>query len=1129
MQVWLLGTLEVSHADSPVVVRGALPRRLLALLALTPGREVGTDQLLHSMWGDTPSDGALATLHSHVARLRRDLPARSLLRRGYQGYALDLAPEDVDAVVFEQQVARGTTYLSEARVTEASAAFADALRLWRGTPYAEFGDCEPLAIEADRLATLRLDALEGRISADLARADLTPPVAELEALVHWHPTRESFWALLMCAQYRLGRQGDALATYQRARTTLADELGVDPGIELERVQEMVLAHDPALGAPLPASLLYARHPAGSYPAHVVLVERDHQCRGLTALHDEARDGSGRVALVHGEAGAGKTALVREWAAATVPRERLLWGGCDPLTSPRPLGPLLDIAPHLDAGVGQLLASGERDGLFEAFLASVERVAPVVVVVEDLHWADSSTLDLVRFLSRRLERVPALVVVTYRDDHLVSSDPLRVMLGDIASSPVVRRIPVPLLSPDAVAELAAGTTIDAAALHQETGGNAFFVSEVIAAGGEQLPGSVQDAVLARVHRLSPQARQTLESAAVIGSRIEPGLLRTMPGATAESADECVISGMLRFVAPSYEFRHEIVRQSVLSGITPGRLGALHWQALERLRELPVHPRPYARLAEHAEIAGDGPALLEFAVAAGDRAASLGSHREAAFQYGRALPHAGLLSREERLTLLRKRAMECFLTDEQHESIEAWQQVIAMLREEDRPYELADALTRCYRSFTTIGDHVHSPPLIDEALAAVRDLPPSAELSTALAMHAMSLPIGDVAVAEGERAVAIARALDDPHVLAYTLNSHATTLAFTDPDAGLELMRESLQVALTHDLDDDTGRAYNNLTWILLSARRFDGTLAVVDEGMRYCDDHDLNGSYLCLLAARVSLLMDLGEWAEAEEAAKELLYVRVTNRASRMEPLCALGLLAARRGDFETAWPLLDEARDHVRNAQIVEYDGFIAQSRGEVHLLEGDLDAVDSAVRPVYDRAVAEGVEQQDYITSLSLLLWRAGRLDEPPSTALEPARLSIMGEPRAAFTAWMKDGFTYQAAWALLDSDDELDLREARAMFERLDAPVLVARVDAKLRSIGAKVPRGPRTSTRTNLGGLTDRELEVLDLLDAGLRNADIAERLCLSEKTVGHHVSAILTKLGASSRLEAVRRARDLTATG
>jgi DNA-binding CsgD family transcriptional regulator len=161
--------------------------------------------------------------------------------------------------------------------------------------------------------------------------------------------------------------------------------------------------------------------------------------------------------------------------------------------------------------------------------------------------------------------------------------------------------------------------------------------------------------------------------------------------------------------------------------------------------------------------------------------------------------------------------------------------------------------------------------------------------------------------------------------------------------------------------------------------------------------------------------------------------------------------------------------------------------------------------------------------------VWRAGLIDEPSAGLREPERLAMTGNHRQAAELFSSYGMPYKAAWALLDSDDEVDLREARARFDQLGAKALVERTDAKLRAIGAKVPRGPRPSTRANVGGLTDREMEVLDLLDGGLRNAEIAATLHLSEKTVGHHVSAILAKLQVSSRLEAVRRARDLTAVG
>ncbi|MFZ0324118.1 MAG: AAA family ATPase, partial [Actinomycetes bacterium] len=367
---------------------------------------------------------------------------------------------------------------------------------------------------------------------------------------------------------------------------------------------------------------------------MVLYERAHLIDSLTDLLDDAAAGRGHLALVHGEIGIGKSALAREFSDVASRRATVLWGACDPLSSPRPLGPLADIAPHLDPRIGELLGSGEREGLFEATLASLKDRGPAVLVVEDIHWADASTLDLIRYVARRVDGVCLLVMATYRDDQLANTDPLRVMLGDLASMSTVRRMPVPPLSLDAVTALAASTPLDPGALLRETGGNPFFVTEVISSGGDHLPATVQDAVLARVNRVSPQARSALEAAAVIGSRVEPSVILAMPGVSADAVDECVSVGMLRFNAPAYGFRHELVRQAVLAGIAPGRLGALHWQALDRLRAQQILPPPLARLAEHAEHAGDGLAVLEFATAAGDSAVGLMSHREAAFQYGRA---------------------------------------------------------------------------------------------------------------------------------------------------------------------------------------------------------------------------------------------------------------------------------------------------------------------------------------------------------------------------------------------------------------------------------------------------------------------------------------------------------------
>ena len=954
MEIWVLGTLEVSHDGRAVDLRGSAPRRLLALLALSPGNEVSADSLVNGLWGADPPAAASATLQSHVARLRRDLPVAECVRRGRRGYVLDVTPSDVDGLVFEREVAFGSAALVEGRLDQASAILGEALSLWRGTPYAEFADCEPLENAADGLSALRLDALERRISADLGRPGCSPAMAELEALVHWHPMRESFWALLMAGQYRAGRQDDALASYHRARRTLVDEHGLDLSPQVQELVRLIRAQDPSLEMPGMAAFLPAST-TRAYADSVALVERAHLLETLTGLHDEALACSGRLVLVHGEAGIGKSALVRAWSAAADQRGRVLWGACDPLSSPRPLGPLLDLAPHLDPQVGDLLRSGERDGLFEATIESFD-TEPTVVVIEDLQWADMSTLDLFRFLARRLEATKTLVVVTYRDEGMPPSDPLRVMLGDIASQPAVRRLEVPLLSADGVAVLVGDSGIDAQALFRETGGNAFFVTEVVASGGEHLPSTVQDAVLARVSRLSPQARLALESSAVIGSRAEPSLVHAMPDVCADSVDECVSAGMLRFEAPAYVFRHELVRQAVLSGVTPGRLGALHWQALDRLRVMPMSPRPLARLAEHADMAGDGPAILEFAVAAGDSAAGLGSHREAAFQYGRALPHADLLDNDARIELLAKRAYECQINDDHDEAIAAWTLELDLLRGTGRDLEVVDALMGLDESLYTIGDNSQGTKFVDEAFELLDGTEPSPQLAMTLArrgVHLYRASETSAAVPWLERALEMARLVGDVAVTARAGANLGTVHYYLgECERGMAEVDQALRVALEHDEQEMAGRIYQTvagLSWLALDLVEAHSRM---EEAERYTAEHDLNGHLMCVLATEITWKLELGRWDEALAEAFDLLYVRNTGRASRIDPLMAIGLLGARRGDRDDVWTYLDEARDHIANTQTVGYQGSLAIARGEAFLLAGDIDAVRAEVLPWYEEAV---------------------------------------------------------------------------------------------------------------------------------------------------------------------------------
>src|ERR1700761_8344052 len=278
--------------------------------------------------------------------------------------------------------------------------------------------------------------------------------------------------------------------------------------------------------------------------HVPLLEREAQLASLGEYAQEARDGDGRMVLVAGEAGVGKSALV-EHLQASLPDASWYWGACDGLFTPRPLGPLFDIAAKLG---GELLercrADAPREDLFGALLRQVSAPDALHVVgVEDIHWADEATIDLLRFLGRRIRDASVLLIVTYRDDGLAAGDPLQLALGDLASQRSVRRVSLAPLSTGAIQALAGGSATEAASLRELTGGNPFYLTQVIAAGTGQVPASARDAVLARAARLSPQARTVLDTAALIGTRVEFPLLASVTDCPPAAGDELITAGLL----------------------------------------------------------------------------------------------------------------------------------------------------------------------------------------------------------------------------------------------------------------------------------------------------------------------------------------------------------------------------------------------------------------------------------------------------------------------------------------------------------------------------------------------------------------------------------------------------------
>ncbi|GAA2709198.1 BTAD domain-containing putative transcriptional regulator [Actinoplanes palleronii] len=621
MRVRVLGPVDIVVGGQTRPVSGSRRKAVLAMLALHRGEIVSTDRLADALWGDTPPATPLNTLQSHISHLRRLLGGRHTIVPQSPGYLLDPARVGTDVADVERLIGEAGQAPGETR----AGLLHEALSLWRGRPLADVAPGPWLQGQTARLEHLRRQALRMLAETQLAQDRSAAAVPPLEELVAAHPLDEEACALLILALYRSGRQADALAAYRRIRQALLDELAVDPSPALRELETAILRQDPSLDRPVETA-----EPAGP------LLEREAPLATLTALAAEARHGEGRVALIAGEAGVGKAALV-ERLRHELPDARWLWSACDGLFTPRPLGPLHDLAGQLG---GELLdADADRDHLFRSLLKQLTASPGLdVVVVEDVHWADEATLDLLRYLARRLRDAAVLLVVTYRDDGIGSGDRLRVALGDLASHRTTRRVTLDPLSPAAVRTMAAGSGVDPAELHRLTGGNPFYVTEVLRAGSTSLPACVLDAVLARAGRLEPAAREVLDVAALIGTRVDPRLLVAVAGASSRLTDDLLVSGLLRTDGGWLRFRHEIARQAVAASVPPHHAAAVHGRILAALRDGGCDDD--ARLAFHAEAAGDAAAVLAYAPAAARHAHALGSHREAAAQLERASRFVGL---------------------------------------------------------------------------------------------------------------------------------------------------------------------------------------------------------------------------------------------------------------------------------------------------------------------------------------------------------------------------------------------------------------------------------------------------------------------------------------------------------
>lgn len=668
-------------------------RALLAALALQPGRAVPAEVLVEALWGNDAPPSAQATLHTYLSVVRRalepDLPARTpsrFLVSSSAGYALQLGDGALDVAEFTRTIGEvhaglGTLASVAAPLAEDAEAAADAvarldaaLALWRGEPYADVVGTDLVVAERARLAELRLLALEDRATLLVASGASGAAASELEALTAAHPLRERLWTLLAVAQARTGRQADALATLERLRHTLDEQLGIEPSPVVRDLQTAILRQEPAVSTRASGVRLGGPDPDAAAPVSDVepaappwpLVGRAEQLAALIDLLPAVAAGSPAFAVLVGEPGAGKSRLATELAVrARADGARILVGRCSQDEDAPPLWPwttaLGDVIPDIPGSPGGSGRSADHDSArFEVAEAVRRRLQElgdqtVLLVLEDLHWADELSLRVLRHVCEHLATGRLLVLCTWRSGIL--EGPLAVAAEALARRHATRLDLTGLATEDCREVLAAISGDDvapsvAAAAQSRTDGNPFFLIEYARLARDEdralaevldgLPETVSDVVRRRIRQLPESTRDLLTAGAVVGREFDIDLVSRQLGveelAALDLLEPALAVDLVQDLGGDlFRFGHALVRDTAYAELTPSRRERMHASFAALIADGPGASERAPEIARHWAAAGPRHVgrAWRAAATAGHRAMDVHAAEEAAVHYRSAL--------------------------------------------------------------------------------------------------------------------------------------------------------------------------------------------------------------------------------------------------------------------------------------------------------------------------------------------------------------------------------------------------------------------------------------------------------------------------------------------------------------
>ena len=854
----------------------------------------------------------------------------------------------------------------------------------------------------------------------------------------------------------------------------------------------------------------------------LLIEREAPMAQLAQALARADAGVGQTVLLEGEAGIGKSALVDCFLRGPAAGSRVLMGGCDALSTPRHLGPLYDMAQGLGPRVARALQGDAHPSLiFPAFLSALDEPRKTtVVVIEDTHWADPATLDLMTFLGRRIGKSRVLLLLTCRNDAWHDTRALKILLGELPPA-CTQRVTLAPLSVEGVAAMAPGDPRGADALHRLAGGNPFFVTALLARPADRIPDSVRDAVSARARALSAEACAMSELASVVPGLCELALLRTAwsgPTDPAAPLDECIRSGVLQWADNAVRFRHELARQAVEESLPPIRRHSLHAAVLDALAQDTTAPA--ARLLHHALGAGRINAVLRLTPLAARHATRLGAHRQALAHYAAALPYAQQAAPTERAEILEGWAIASSAVAWPDEpACAAMDQAAALWRASGETERIGGALRRLATMYRANWRIARADRCVDEAIDLLETLPPSRALAQAYSQRAifhMGASNTAAALHWGHKALVLARAVGCEQAHAAALAAVGAVRLRAGDSAGIGLLQQAAAGAAGAGDIATLVTAHVALCESLVRQWRLREAEQHCAQALPLFTEMPQVQHFFTGLLAQCAV--QRGQLKDGRARTSPVLEsLAGPPQVMHWSLLLADGLARSRLGEA-SGRATLARCFELSLAVGLPHYVLPAGCAMAETLALAGREDDARAALLQAWSR---RGHDDSPWTLGLAAVWAQRLKTELPQEPGRPVAQVAdvfqreLHGDYAAAAALWRASDAPFEEGLCLMHCGDD-GLRQALDIFSRIGAQPAARLARAEARRRGVKgMKRGPYAAARRNDMQFTARELQVLGLLAEGRSNAQIAATLSRSERTVEHHVARLLAKAGADNR--------------